>query len=154
MPAEFIGFVHSPFEQNIEEHPVTNHQELLANFIAQPEALALGKTVEELKTEGVPDEMIGHKKFSGNRPSTVLMFRELTPFTIGQLYSIYEHRTTVEGFIWDINSFDQWGVQLGKILAKGYREMFAKPNFKDEISTEAKKNSASSNILEFIHENI
>mmetsp|Transcript_7106 Transcript_7106/g.6369 ORF Transcript_7106/g.6369 Transcript_7106/m.6369 type:complete len:129 (+) Transcript_7106:1377-1763(+) len=98
----------------------------MSNFFSQPDALACGKTVDELKAEKVPEKLWGHKFFPGDRPSSQLLFDELTPYSLGQLLAIYEHRTAVEGFIWDINSFDQWGVELGKALAKEVRNFLAK----------------------------
>jgi glucose-6-phosphate isomerase len=90
----------------------------MANFFAQPDALAYGKTAEQLQAEGLPAAVIPHKVFPGNRPSSSLLLEQLTPQTCGQLLALYEHRTAVQGFIWNINSFDQMGVELGKVLAK------------------------------------
>lgn len=112
IPADFIGAVHSLNETGI-------HQDLLlANFIAQPEALMKGKTVEELRSEGVSEELIPFKTFTGNRPSTTILMEKLTPRTLGSLIALYEHKVFVSGIIWNIDSFDQWGVELGKQLAK------------------------------------
>lgn len=118
IPADFIGFKRSQQPRQVREHGVSNHDELMANFFAQPDALALGKTAEALRAEGVADELIPHKVFPGNRPSSSLLLDELSPSSCGQLLALYEHRTAVQGFIWGINSFDQMGVELGKILAK------------------------------------
>ena len=118
VPADFIGFKHSQQHRKVAGHPVSNHDELMANFFAQPDALAFGKTAEECRADGVPEELITAKEFPGNRPSNVIMMEELNAFTLGQLLALYEHRTAVQGFIWEINSFDQWGVELGKVLAK------------------------------------
>lgn len=118
VPADFIGFKHSQQHRKVAGHPVSNHDELMANFFAQPDALAFGKTAEECRADGVPEELITAKEFPGNRPSNVIMMEELDAFTLGQLLALYEHRTAVQGFIWEINSFDQWGVELGKVLAK------------------------------------
>jgi glucose-6-phosphate isomerase len=118
VPADFIGFKRSQTPFTVDGHPVPNHDELMANYFAQPDALALGKTAEECQADGVAAELVPHKVFPGNRPSNVLLLDQLTPFTTGQLLALYEHRTAVQGFIWDINSFDQWGVELGKVLAK------------------------------------
>eukprot|EP00921_Rhytidocystis_pertsovi_P007530 GHVQ01012504.1.p1 GENE.GHVQ01012504.1~~GHVQ01012504.1.p1 ORF type:complete len:135 (-),score=15.71 GHVQ01012504.1:256-660(-) len=96
----------------------------MSNFFAQPDALALGKTEEELAAEGVDKNLIPHKVFKGDRPSIMLLLPECTPFYVGCLLSLYEHRTAVEGFIWGLNSFDQWGVELGKVLAKQVRGYF------------------------------
>jgi len=122
IPAEFIGFAKSQNPVHLEGEPVSGHDELMSNFFAQPDALALGKTADELKAEGVPDKLIAHKTFPGDRPSLSLLLPECTPFYLGQLLALYEHRTAVQGWVWDINSFDQWGVQLGKVLAGSVRE--------------------------------
>jgi len=103
------------------EGSIPNHDELMSNFFAQPDALAIGKTAEQLKAEDCPENLIPHKTFTGDRPSTSYLFDELTPFNLGRLIAIYEHRTAVEGFIWEINSFDQYGVELGKKLAQKVR---------------------------------
>ncbi|CAI7811763.1 unnamed protein product, partial [Closterium sp. NIES-53] len=100
---------------------VSNHDELMCNFFAQADALAYGKTGEELKAEGVPDHLIPHKTFTGNRPSLSILLPSLTPYAVGQLLSLYENRVAVQGFVWGINSFDQWGVELGKVLASRVR---------------------------------
>lgn len=117
VPAEFIGFSKSPNPITVPGEVVSNHDELMSNFFAQPDALAYGKTIHELIAEGVPAKLHAHKEFPGNRPSLSLLFPALNAFTCGQLLSMYEHRVAVQGFIWGINSFDQWGVELGKVLA-------------------------------------
>jgi glucose-6-phosphate isomerase len=112
IPCDFIGFCRS-------KNPVGEHHDLLmANLFAQSEALAFGKTPEEVKAEGVADELVPHRTFPGNRPSSTLLFDELTPAALGRLVALYEHKVFVQGSIWNINSFDQWGVELGKVLAK------------------------------------
>ena len=111
VPADFIGF----FEADHDEFD--HHAALLANMFAQAEALAFGKTGEEVAASGVPPELVNHKTFPGNRPTTTMMATRLTPFVLGQLISLYEHRTFVQGVLWGVNSFDQWGVELGKVLA-------------------------------------
>jgi len=116
IPAEFIAFTKSQNPVHLDGEPVSNHDELMSNFFAQPDALALGKTAEELKAEGEKEELIAHKTFPGDRPSLSLLIPECSPFYLGQLLALYEHRTAVQGWVWDINSFDQWGVQLGKVL--------------------------------------
>lgn len=121
IPADFIGFVRSQTPISMDGEIVSNHDELMSNFFAQPDALAYGKTIDELKAEGVPEELLKHKEFPGNRPSTSLLLDELNAFKVGQLLALYEHRTAVQGFIWGINSFDQWGVELGKVLGKKVR---------------------------------
>ncbi|KAL9274111.1 Glucose-6-phosphate isomerase, cytosolic 1-like protein [Drosera capensis] len=105
-----------------EGEVVANHDELMSNFFAQPDALAYGKTPEELKKENVPEFLIPHKTFTGNRPSVGLILPALNAYTVGQLLALYEHRVAVQGFIWGINSFDQWGVELGKSLASQVRK--------------------------------
>lgn len=98
----------------------------MSNFFAQPDALAIGKDYEQLKAEKVPEELHEHKRFLGDRPSISILFTDkLTPYTCGQLLALYEHRVAVEGFIYGINSFDQWGVELGKVLAKDVKTVFA-----------------------------
>lgn len=126
IPAEFIGYTQSQTPIIGDGEPVSNHNELMSNFFAQPDALAIGKDIETLKKSGVPDELLEHKFFGGDRPSLSLLFKgSLTAFHCGQLLAIYEHRVATEGFIYDCNSFDQWGVELGKALAKDTREVFA-----------------------------
>lgn len=114
MPCEFIGFINSQQPKTLPGEKVPNHEELMSNFFSQPDALAMGKDVEQLKAENTPENLIGHKFFPGDRPSLSFLFKELTPFSCGQLLALYEYRTTVEGFLWDINSYDQYGVELGK----------------------------------------
>ena len=112
IPADFIGF----YEPDVDS--VDHHDALIANLFAQAEALAFGKTADEVRAEGVDEALVNHKTFPGNRPSTMMMAPKLTPFVLGQLVSLYEHRTFTQGVIWGVNSFDQWGVELGKVLAK------------------------------------
>ena len=95
-----------------------HHDILLANVFAQAEALAFGKTVEEVKAEGTPDWLVPHRVFEGNRPSNVILAEQLTPAVLGKLVALYEHIVFTQGAIWDIDSFDQWGVELGKVLAQ------------------------------------
>jgi glucose-6-phosphate isomerase len=90
----------------------------MANVFAQTEALAFGKTAEQVRAEGTEDWLVPHRVFEGNRPSNTLLVDELTPGTLGALIALYEHSVFVQGAIWSINSFDQWGVELGKVLAK------------------------------------
>jgi glucose-6-phosphate isomerase len=113
VPADFIGFVRSL-------NPLGDHHDLLmANFFAQTEALAFGRTEDEVRAEGGGDEGVAHRAFEGNRPTNTLLLDELTPRSLGSLIALYEHKVFVQGAIWDINSFDQWGVELGKALAQG-----------------------------------
>ena len=125
IPAEFIGFCTSPQPIHLQGEPVSNHDELMSNFFAQPDALAYGKTVAELTAEGVPSFLHSHKEFPGNRPSLSLLFPTLNAYAVGQLLALYEHRVAVQGFIWGVNSFDQWGVELGKVLATKVRKQLS-----------------------------
>jgi len=112
IPCDFIGFYKTL-------NPVGRHHDLLmANVFAQTEALAFGKTAEEVKAEGTPDWLVPHRVFQGNRPSNTIMVDELTPESLGKLVALYEHTVFTEGAIWSIDSFDQWGVELGKVLAQ------------------------------------
>ncbi|KAK9866033.1 hypothetical protein WJX84_007669 [Apatococcus fuscideae] len=121
IPCEFIGTVKSQQSVYLKGEVVSNHDELMCNFFAQADALANGKTPVELRAENVPDHLIPHKTFTGNRPSVSILMPDLTAFSVGQLLAMYEHRVAVQGFIWGINSFDQWGVELGKVLAAKVR---------------------------------
>lgn len=153
VPCDFIGFVESQQPIVGRGEAVSNHDELMSNFFAQPDALvcffnllsislvicgreylssllhflhcavqAVGKTADELRAERVPEALIPHKVFTGNRPSSSLLVSRLDAYTTGQLLALFEHRTAVEGFVWGINSFDQWGVELGKVLATEVRK--------------------------------
>jgi glucose-6-phosphate isomerase len=111
IPADFIGFA-------APAHDVEGHHDLLmANFFAQTEALAFGKTRGEVEAEGVPAHQVPHRTFAGNHPTNTILAPRLTPNVLGQLIALYEHKVFVQGTIWGINSFDQWGVELGKVLA-------------------------------------
>ncbi|MET8771991.1 glucose-6-phosphate isomerase [Streptomyces sp. NPDC004658] len=116
IPADFIGFARPVAE--LSEELKAQHDLLMANFFAQTQALAFGKTAEEVRAEGAPEELVPHKTFQGNRPTTTILARELTPSVLGQLVALYEHKVFVQGAVWNIDSFDQWGVELGKVLAK------------------------------------
>ena len=112
IPCDFIGFLHTL-------NPLGNHHDLLmANVFAQTEALAFGKTALEVVDEGTPGWLVPHRVFEGNRPSNTLLLDELTPAALGKLVALYEHSVFVQGTVWSVNSFDQWGVELGKVLAK------------------------------------
>jgi len=111
IPCDFIGFYQAL-------NPLGRHHDLLmANLFAQTEALAFGKTVEEVAADGVPSYQVPHRTFEGNRPTNTILTERLTPETLGKLIALYEHKVFVQGTIWNINSFDQWGVELGKVLA-------------------------------------
>ncbi|MBR3086363.1 MAG: glucose-6-phosphate isomerase, partial [Kiritimatiellae bacterium] len=129
-----IGFCKS--HNQIGDH----HAKLFANFVAQTEALAFGKTPDECRAEGVPERLVPHKTFTGNRPSNTLVADELSPKTFGALVALYEHKVFAQGFLWNIFSFDQWGVQLGKVLAgKVLKELTADgtPELAHDSSTNA-----------------
>jgi glucose-6-phosphate isomerase len=112
IPADFIAFVHTL-------NPLGRHHDmLLANVLAQTEALAFGKTAEQVKAEGTADWLVPHRVFDGNRPSNTLLLDRLTPTGLGKLVALYEHNVFTQGTLWDIDSFDQWGVELGKVLAQ------------------------------------
>ncbi|MCC9607305.1 glucose-6-phosphate isomerase [Blastopirellula sp. JC732] len=111
IPCDFIGFCQSL--NPLGDH----HDKLMANFFAQPEALAFGKTAEEVKADGVAEFQISHRTFPGNRPTNTILIDKLTPAALGKLIALYEHKVFTLGTIWRVNSFDQWGVELGKVLA-------------------------------------
>jgi glucose-6-phosphate isomerase len=112
VPCDFIAFLHTL-------NPIGDHHDLLmANVFAQTEALAFGKTAEEVRAEGTPDHLVPHRVFEGNRPTNTIVADRLTPAALGALVALYEHSVFTQGTIWDINPFDQWGVELGKVLAQ------------------------------------
>jgi glucose-6-phosphate isomerase len=132
IPCDFIGF-EKPLNQLGRHHDI-----LLANVFAQAEALAFGKTAEQVKAEGTPDWLVPHRVFEGNRPSNVLLLEQLTPETLGKLVALYEHSVFTQGTVWQIDSFDQWGVELGKVLAQhiiGEIESPADPPLQHDAST-------------------
>ncbi|MEU6402382.1 glucose-6-phosphate isomerase [Streptomyces sp. NPDC046985] len=116
IPADFVGFVNPVAE--LSGDLKDQHDLLMANFFAQTQALAFGKTPEEVRAEGVPEEQVPHRTFLGDHPTTTVLATELTPSVLGQLVALYEHKVFVQGAVWNIDSFDQWGVELGKVLAK------------------------------------
>ncbi|GIK34928.1 MAG: glucose-6-phosphate isomerase [Gammaproteobacteria bacterium] len=134
IPCDFIAFARSA-------NPLGRHQDLLlANVLAQSEALAFGKTARQVKAEGTPDWLVPHRVFPGNRPSNTLLLEALTPAALGRLVALYEHSVFVQGTIWQINSFDQWGVELGKALAQRIvpeLEGAAEPELAHDSSTNA-----------------
>jgi glucose-6-phosphate isomerase len=139
IPCDFIGF----FETL---NPLGDHHAfLMSNVFAQAEALAFGKTPEELKAEKVPDALIPHKTFEGNRPSNVILADKLTPEVLGKLVALYEHSVFVQGVIWQIDSFDQWGVELGKVLANRII-----PELKSD--SELKHDSSTNKLIELYRE--
>ncbi|MFE7325233.1 glucose-6-phosphate isomerase [Streptomyces sp. NPDC057565] len=116
IPADFIGFAEPVAD--LLPGLVAQHDLLMANFFAQTQALAFGKTPDEVRAEGVAEELVPHKTFQGNHPTTTILADSLTPSVLGQLIALYEHKVFVQGAVWNIDSFDQWGVELGKVLAK------------------------------------
>jgi glucose-6-phosphate isomerase len=112
IPCDFIAFVESLNDLG------PSHDILLANVFAQGEALAFGKTPAEVKAEGSPDWLVPHRVFAGNRPSNTLLLQRLTPAALGGLIALYEHNVFTQAAVWDIDAFDQWGVELGKVLAQ------------------------------------
>ena len=134
IPCDLIGFA-QPL------NPLGDHHDLLmSNVFAQAEALAFGKTAEAVKAEGTPDWLVPHRTFEGNRPTNVLLAERLTPEILGTLVALYEHSVFTQGTIWQINSFDQWGVELGKVLAKRIipeLESDAEPKLEHDSSTNA-----------------
>jgi glucose-6-phosphate isomerase len=134
IPLDLIGFAKSL-------NPLRDHHDLLmANVFAQSEALAFGKTEEEVRAEGTPEEVVPHRIFEGNRPSNVILAEQLTPHTLGTLVALYEHSVFTQGTVWQINSFDQWGVELGKALAQRIvpeLESEAEPELDHDGSTNA-----------------
>jgi glucose-6-phosphate isomerase len=132
IPCDFIGFFKSL-------NPLGRHHDMLiANVFAQAEALAFGKTAEQVRAEGTKEELVPHRVFEGNRPSNTILADELTPAMLGKLVALYEHNVFTQGVIWNINSFDQWGVELGKVLATkilGELENSGSPDLKHDSST-------------------
>jgi glucose-6-phosphate isomerase len=136
IPCDFIAFGHSltPLGQH--------HDILLANVFAQAEALAFGKTAEEVKAEGTPDWLVPHRVFEGNRPSNVVLADRLTPEILGNLVALYEHSVFTQGAIWNIDSFDQWGVELGKVLAQRIV-----PELEGKTAPKLKHDSSTNNLI-------
>jgi glucose-6-phosphate isomerase len=134
IPCDFIAFA-QPL------NPVGNHHDLLlANVLAQAEALAFGRTAEEVRSAGTPEWLVPHRTFEGDRPSTTIMAERLTPETLGKLIALYEHSVFTQGTIWQIDSFDQWGVELGKVLAEKIvpeLQNTGEPSLKHDSSTNA-----------------
>jgi glucose-6-phosphate isomerase len=134
IPCDFIAFAQP-------QNPLGRHHDILiANVFAQTEALAFGKTADEVKAEGTPDWLVPHRQFEGNRPSNTLLMDRLTPAALGKLVALYEHSVFTQGIIWQIDSFDQWGVELGKILAQRIIPQFesaTEPKLEHDSSTNA-----------------
>jgi glucose-6-phosphate isomerase len=134
IPCDFIGFVQTL-------NPLGRHHDMLiANVLAQTEALAFGKTAEQVKAEGTPHALVPHRVFEGNRPSNTLLLERLTPNALGKLVALYEHHVFTQATIWNINAFDQWGVELGKALAQRIipeLESKTEPKLEHDSSTNA-----------------
>ncbi|MDX1885125.1 glucose-6-phosphate isomerase [Mycolicibacterium sp. 120270] len=140
IPADFIGFSRPTDDLATADGTGSMHDLLMSNFFAQTQVLAFGKTAEEIAAEGTPPEVVPHKVMPGNRPSTSILGTQLTPSTIGQLIALYEHEVFTEGVIWGIDSFDQWGVELGKTQAKALLPVItadASPPKQSDSSTDA-----------------
>jgi len=136
IPCDFIAFGHALT-------PLGRHHDiLLANVFAQAEALAFGKTAEEVKAEGTPDWLVPHRVFAGNRPSNVILADRLTPEVLGKLVALYEHSVFIQGVIWNIDSFDQWGVELGKVLAQ-----HIVPELESEAEPRLSHDSSTNNLI-------
>lgn len=129
VPADFIAFANTPHPVKDSDQDV--HELFLGNFLAQTKALAFGKTADEVRAEGTPEEIVPARVFTGNRPTTTIFGDTLTPFALGELIALYEHITFVQGTVWGIDSYDQWGVELGKQLAKQIT-----PAFHDDAALE------------------
>jgi glucose-6-phosphate isomerase len=136
VPCDFIAFAHAL--TRLGRH----HDILLANVFAQAEALAFGKTPEEVKAEGTPDWLVPHRVFEGNRPSNTILAERLTPETLGKLVALYEHSVFTQGAIWNIDSFDQWGVELGKALAQRII-----PELEAKTPSKLKHDSSTNNLI-------
>jgi glucose-6-phosphate isomerase len=134
IPCDFIGFANSL-------NPLGDHHDILmSNVFAQGEALAFGKTPEQVRAEGTPEEVVPHRVMEGNRPSNTILSERLTPASLGSLVALYEHSVFTQGAVWGIDSFDQWGVELGKVLAVAIipeLESEAEPELKHDSSTNA-----------------
>jgi len=141
IPCDFIAFLDA-------HHPIGRHHDiLLANVFAQAEALAFGKTIEQVRAEGTAEALALHRVFDGNRPSNVLLIKQLTPSTLGKLIALYEHSVFTQGAIWNIGSFDQWGVELGKMLANRIL-----PELESKIEPPLKHDSSTNRLIRRLRE--
>ena len=137
IPCDFIGFARSL-------NPSGDHHDILiANLFAQAEALAFGKTAAEVKAQGTADWLVPHRTFEGNHPSNMILTEQLTPEVLGKLIALYEHNVFTQGAVWQIDSFDQWGVELGKVLA-----MKIVPELKSAAEPELKHDSSTNALIE------
>jgi glucose-6-phosphate isomerase len=136
VPCDFIAFV-EPL------NPLGRHHDmLLANVFAQAEALAFGKTPEQVRAEGTTSRLVRHRVFEGNRPSNTILAERLTPEALGKLVALYEHSVFTQGVVWGINPFDQWGVELGKVLAQRII-----PELESEVEPELSHDSSTNNLI-------
>jgi glucose-6-phosphate isomerase len=145
IPADFIAFARPAYA--LEDDGTDVHELFLANFFAQTKALAFGKTADEVRAEGVAEELVAARTFPGNRPTTSIMAPELTPSVLGQLIALYEHITFVEGVVWGIDSFDQWGVELGKQLAQQLR-----PAVSGDAGVAAEQDPSTQSLIRYYQE--
>ena len=144
VPADFIAFANTPHPVKDSDQDV--HELFLGNFLAQTKALAFGKTADEVRAEGTPEEIVPARVFTGNRPTTTIFGDTLTPFALGELIALYEHITFVQGTVWGIDSYDQWGVELGKQLAKQIT-----PAFHDDAALE-QQDTATQALIRYYRE--
>ncbi|WP_299923252.1 glucose-6-phosphate isomerase [uncultured Nocardioides sp.] len=150
VPADFIAFARPAYDltDRTDDGETDVHELLLANFLAQTKALALGRTADEVRAEGVAEELVSARTFPGNRPTTSIMAPALTPSVLGQLIALYEHITFVQGAVWGIDSFDQWGVELGKQLAQELR-----PAISGDASVAAEQDPSTQSLIRYYQEN-
>jgi glucose-6-phosphate isomerase len=150
VPADFIAFARPAYDltDRTDDGETDVHELLLANFLAQTRALALGRTADEVRAEGVAEELVSARTFPGNRPTTSIMAPALTPSVLGQLVALYEHITFVQGAVWGIDSFDQWGVELGKQLAQELR-----PAISGDASVTAEQDPSTQALIRYYQEN-
>jgi glucose-6-phosphate isomerase len=140
VPSDFVGFAEPTDDLPTADGTGSMHDLLMSNFFAQTQVLAFGKTAAEIAAEGTPPEVVPHKVMPGNRPSTTILGTMLTPSIVGQLIALYEHIVFTEGVIWGIDSFDQWGVELGKTQAKALLSVLTRdqpPPRQSDSSTDA-----------------
>jgi len=133
IPADLLGFAKPVAD--LQPGLLAQHDLLMANLFAQGQALAFGKTPDEVRAEGVAEELVPHKTFKGNHPTTTILAEELSPSVLGQLIALYEHKVFVQGAIWNIDSFDQWGVELGKVLARKIEPVLVEGNGLDALDS-------------------
>lgn len=146
VPADFIAFAQPAWP--LKDGEADMHELFLSNFLAQTKALAFGKTSDEVRAEGTPEEIVSARVFTGNRPTTSIMAAQLTPSVLGQLIALYEHITFVQGAVWGLDSFDQWGVELGKVLAKQIL-----PAIEGDVDALDAQDSSTKALIEFYRAN-